>query len=345
LARCAPQTARNQQNTSTVAINASTLAVTRRFYDPYGNAIGTPPASWPGTRGFVGGTADPATGLTNLGAREYDPATTTFITTDPVLTPDNLQDLNPYAYAADNPVTQSDPTGLMYMDDGGGSYVPLNVCPASPPAAPPPPPAGWDEVVDHASEAGDFGAAITPIAMHSTDIRELNELWMNGQLNPPKATPGGVNIVRAGDPIPDSYNPIGDGAQGEKLRGLFNESVAEESENLVEKGPGLEAFGYGMSALGGAMTGLQVADKHGVAAGVAAGTLDTAANVGAGAFGEAAGAALVGGTADLLGATEAGAAIGTALGGPLGTVIGAGLGAAIGGGLAAAAGSFIENLF
>jgi YD repeat-containing protein len=49
----------NQQGTSTVAINASNLAVTRRYYDPYGKAIGTTPATWPGTRGFVSGTADP----------------------------------------------------------------------------------------------------------------------------------------------------------------------------------------------------------------------------------------------------------------------------------------------
>jgi RHS repeat-associated protein len=102
----------NQQGTDTLALNARTRSITRRYYDPYGNPIGAAPASWPGTRGFVGGTTDPATGLTNLGAREYNPATGAFITTDPIQDPQDPQDLNPYAYAADNPATLADPTGL-----------------------------------------------------------------------------------------------------------------------------------------------------------------------------------------------------------------------------------------
>jgi RHS repeat-associated protein len=338
----------NQQNTYTVAINASTLAVTRRYYDPFGNPIGTPATSWPGTRGFVGGTADEATGLTNLGAREYNPATTTFVTTDPILTPSNPQDLNPYSYAADNPVTKSDPTGLMFMDDGGGGgyYAPVNCSPAPRPASPPASPSVWSLLLDHGPDVGDFGATIAPIAVHQSDLRELSELWRNAEENPPRATPPGVNIIGADDPLPEWSNPLGTHpVYGQQLRGLLNDSVAEESESLVERGPGLQAFGYGMSAAGGALEGLDIADKHGVAAGVVGGSMDAAANVGAGIAGDAIATAAVGTAADLLGATEAGAAIGTALGGPVGTVVGAVLGAAIGGGLAAAAGSFISSLF
>jgi RHS repeat-associated protein len=102
----------NQQGTDTVAIDASTLATTTRYFDPYGNPLTATPSTWPGTRGFVGGTADVATGLTNIGAREYNPGTGSFITTDPILKPYNPQDLNPYAYAGDTPATASDPTGL-----------------------------------------------------------------------------------------------------------------------------------------------------------------------------------------------------------------------------------------
>jgi YD repeat-containing protein len=65
----------NQQGTANVAIDTSSLAPAYRYYDPYGNQIGAAPSSWPGTRGFVGGTSDPATGLVNLGAREYQPGT------------------------------------------------------------------------------------------------------------------------------------------------------------------------------------------------------------------------------------------------------------------------------
>jgi RHS repeat-associated protein len=102
----------DQQDTEAVAISASTLAVTDRYYDPYGNPIGTPATGFPdGEKGFTGGVTDTATGLTNLGAREYQPQTGSFISTDSVLQPYDPQDLNAYTYAADNPATYSDPTG------------------------------------------------------------------------------------------------------------------------------------------------------------------------------------------------------------------------------------------
>ena len=108
------------EGTDDLAVNASTLAVSRRYYDPYGNSIGAEPASWPGNKGFVGGTTDPTTGLTNLGVREYNPVTQSFISTDSFLNPYQPTDLNPYAYAQDDPATFSDPTGLMYCMSGGG---------------------------------------------------------------------------------------------------------------------------------------------------------------------------------------------------------------------------------
>jgi RHS repeat-associated protein len=118
----------NQQGTDTLAINSATLAVTRRYYDPYGNLAGAPPSSWPGTKGFVGGTADPATGLTNLGAREYDPVAGAFISPDPLITPYNPQDLNAYAYAQDNPSTHADPSGQLLPGGAecGGRGDPCN---------------------------------------------------------------------------------------------------------------------------------------------------------------------------------------------------------------------------
>jgi RHS repeat-associated protein len=102
----------DQQGTDSLAISATDLSLTRRYYDPYGNTIGTPATGFPtGEKGFVGGAADPATGLTDLGAREYQPQTGSFISPDPLLNPDDPQDLNAYTYATDNPTTFSDPTG------------------------------------------------------------------------------------------------------------------------------------------------------------------------------------------------------------------------------------------
>ena len=109
----------DQQGTDDLSVNSATLAVTRRYYDPYGKQIGTPPSSWPGNKGFVGGTTDPATGLTNLGAREYNPSTGAFISPDSLLDPNNPQDLDAYAYAGDDPATDSDSSGAMIcMIDG-----------------------------------------------------------------------------------------------------------------------------------------------------------------------------------------------------------------------------------
>ncbi|MGW4897421.1 polymorphic toxin-type HINT domain-containing protein [Kitasatospora sp. NPDC004240] len=115
--------------------------VTRRATDPFGNPRGTQPAAsaWAGDKGFIGGTKDDTTGLTTLGARHYDPATGRFISPDPLLDPADPQQWNAYAYANNDPVNLSDPTGLI-VDDcwqgrcGGGHYNPRSPDPVFPPA-------------------------------------------------------------------------------------------------------------------------------------------------------------------------------------------------------------------
>ena len=102
--------ANDDQNTADVAVDQTTLAVTVRKQDPYGNPRGSP-TTWPNSRGFVGGTTEPG-GLEHLGARLYDPSTGRFISDDTVTDTDNPQQLNGYTYAYDSPLTYSDPTGL-----------------------------------------------------------------------------------------------------------------------------------------------------------------------------------------------------------------------------------------
>ncbi|GAA3246946.1 RHS repeat-associated core domain-containing protein [Dactylosporangium siamense] len=93
-----------------LAVDAVTQTVTRRKTDPFGNPRGTDP-TWPNTKGFIGGTRD-TTGLTHLGAREYEPTTGRFISRDPLTSHDDPQELGGYAYSGSNPTTFSDPTGL-----------------------------------------------------------------------------------------------------------------------------------------------------------------------------------------------------------------------------------------
>lgn len=90
-----------------------TQPVTRRAVKPYGEFRGAKPANWPNKRGYLGvGIDDTTTGLTHIGAREYDQNTGRFLSADPIIdTTDPLQ-MNGYTYANGNPVSKSDPTGL-----------------------------------------------------------------------------------------------------------------------------------------------------------------------------------------------------------------------------------------
>jgi RHS repeat-associated protein len=104
----------DHQGTATTAVDQGTLNATIRRQNPFGVPRGTP-AAWPNTRGFVGGTTD-NTGLTHLGAREYDPGIGRFISVDPVQDLNDPQQWNGYTYAGSNPVTMSDPSGLVPID-------------------------------------------------------------------------------------------------------------------------------------------------------------------------------------------------------------------------------------
>ena len=108
----------NQQNTSLEAIAASNDAITRRYYDPYGNKLTSP--AWPDSNSsFLGKPQDPATSLDLLGARQYNPATGSFLSLDPLFEAGSPLEMGGYAYAADNPVTQSDPTGTHLAPEPG----------------------------------------------------------------------------------------------------------------------------------------------------------------------------------------------------------------------------------
>ncbi|WP_053042682.1 RHS repeat-associated core domain-containing protein [Streptomyces leeuwenhoekii] len=97
-----------------VNMTEATMGVTRRKSLPFGEARGQQPTAWPGQRGFVGGTVDQDTGLTRLGARDYDPATGRFIQVDPMVDYGQPATMNPYAYSNNAPATFSDPTGEFF---------------------------------------------------------------------------------------------------------------------------------------------------------------------------------------------------------------------------------------
>ncbi|WP_406381444.1 RHS repeat-associated core domain-containing protein [Streptomyces sp. NBC_01618] len=104
--------AADHHGTSSLAVDATTQAVTKRHTTPFGDPRGTEPTSWPDDKAFLGKPADTTTGLTHIGAREYDPGIGQFLSVDPVLSVDQHQSLNGYSYANQSPATNSDPTGL-----------------------------------------------------------------------------------------------------------------------------------------------------------------------------------------------------------------------------------------
>ncbi|WP_307865575.1 RHS repeat domain-containing protein [Streptomyces montanisoli] len=111
----------DHQGTALTAVAVTTLAITRRKQLPFGANRPTGADSFPGNQGFVGGTIDP-TGLTHLGAREYDPVLGRFISPDPVIDYQQPAQMNAYAYARNSPVTSSDPDGLCPADLCGVGY-------------------------------------------------------------------------------------------------------------------------------------------------------------------------------------------------------------------------------
>ncbi|MEY9862015.1 RHS repeat-associated protein [Catenulispora sp. GAS73] len=112
----------NPQGTSQVSLNAgaapANVVSARRAYTPFntprGNNNTTPPwnQTFPDDHTFLGKTTDTTTGLIDVGARKYDPNTGRFISADPLFQPGDPQSIGGYAYADNNPVDGTDPTGL-----------------------------------------------------------------------------------------------------------------------------------------------------------------------------------------------------------------------------------------
>nr|WP_233518262.1 RHS repeat-associated core domain-containing protein [Streptomyces corynorhini] len=101
---------------TTVGLTAG-QTVTRRAFKPFGETRGPKPTTWPNKRGYLGtGIDDSATGLTHLGAREYDQAAGRFLTADPVVDITDPLQMNGYAYSNNSPISSSDPTGLCPAD-------------------------------------------------------------------------------------------------------------------------------------------------------------------------------------------------------------------------------------
>lgn len=106
------QTSDHQGSVYTEVALYGGMSVRVRKQDPFGNERGTAGASLQTHKGFLGQTRDDAAGYQPLGARLHDPVVGRFLSADPLLDLNDPLQSNGYAYAHNNPVTYSDPTGL-----------------------------------------------------------------------------------------------------------------------------------------------------------------------------------------------------------------------------------------
>ncbi|MFI6581258.1 RHS repeat-associated core domain-containing protein [Embleya sp. NPDC050493] len=106
--------AADSHGTATSTLDAGTLTATRRQSKPFGEPRGSQPTQangqWPDDKGFLGKSMD-TTGLTHVGAREYDPTLGRFISVDPLMDLTDIQQIHGYTYASNSPLTYDDPSG------------------------------------------------------------------------------------------------------------------------------------------------------------------------------------------------------------------------------------------
>ena len=128
----------DEHGTATLYVDHTAQTPTWRQFDPYGNPRGTT-TPWIDNRTFLNKTTDTTTGLTNIGARYYDPTTGRFVSLDPVFERSDPEALNGYGYTDANPVTETDPSGLMACGDSGQCRGNPDQGGEGPPSSPPPP--------------------------------------------------------------------------------------------------------------------------------------------------------------------------------------------------------------
>ncbi|TDC32704.1 RHS repeat-associated core domain-containing protein [Kribbella albertanoniae] len=107
----------DQQGSIQAVTDAAGNEVHRKKYAAFGEVVSATGPLARESRGFTGQRED-AAGLLYLHARYYDPELGRFISPNPVIDGDDIIGLNRYAYAANDPINQTDKSGLDCANGG-----------------------------------------------------------------------------------------------------------------------------------------------------------------------------------------------------------------------------------
>ncbi|WP_329405955.1 RHS repeat-associated core domain-containing protein [Streptomyces sp. NBC_00704] len=179
--------------TSGLYLDSTAQTPTWRQFTPYGGTRGTA-VTWIDNRGFLNAPDNANTGLTQLGARQYDPTLGRFTSLDPLFETTDDQQLAGYAYAAGNPITNSDPSGLC-----AGPDCPTRNCPSCINATPGNRASVNAAMRDHAnsgstpsnSKAGTHQGWVASTTPSSNNARRLGSSYYQFSSNKLTATGGG----------------------------------------------------------------------------------------------------------------------------------------------------------
>jgi RHS repeat-associated protein len=193
----------HDQQGSTRLLTGSTGTVTGKCtYNPYGVPTCEGTSTTP--LGYDGQYTSADTGLIYMRARVYDPTTGQFLTVDPAVSVTRA----PYNYAGDDPVNETDRTGLeeetLYCSPLGCVY--------SPGGGTGGPASGVEEIITKNWHEFEGGAGV--IAEKAAEV--WNEISGNGngeERNPAqdkKMTPQEIDeFIKAGNPHPHELKPGG----------------------------------------------------------------------------------------------------------------------------------------
>ncbi|MEZ4376173.1 MAG: RHS repeat-associated core domain-containing protein [Polyangiaceae bacterium] len=137
-------------------------------YTPFGG-ISNASGAEPGTTNYLSqqwnaGESLVGLGVSQLGARIYDPTLGRFLSRDPLLLPRGGSGTNPYAFAYNDPINFSDPTGLCGEAEGIPCPEPIILPGGGGGGTPPPPPPGspYDPCDGWCYEVPEKGVTIGP---------------------------------------------------------------------------------------------------------------------------------------------------------------------------------------